>query len=79
MRRSIYPPLFTSLSGDSYYYCTYRSPVLNKNENIINRVLKYDVIKIKFLKLWEICEDILKEQCPRDLLAENEHFGANCL
>ena len=26
-----------------------------------------------------ICQDILKEQCPRGLLAKNEHFGANCL
>ena len=23
-----------------------------------------------------ICQDILKEQCPRGLLAKNEHFGA---
>ena len=46
--------------------------------NNSNRVLKCDVIKIKFLKLWE-CQDILKEQCPRGLLAKNEHFGANCL
>ena len=43
-----------------------------------NRVLKCDVIKMKFLKLWE-CQDILKEQCPRGLLAKNEHFGENCL
>ena len=26
-----------------------------------------------------LCHDILKEQCPRGLLTENEHFGANCL
>ena len=26
-----------------------------------------------------ICQDILKGQCPRGLLAKNEHFGANCL
>ena len=26
-----------------------------------------------------ICPDILKEQCPRGLLAKNEQFGANCL
>ena len=25
-----------------------------------------------------ICQDILKEQCPRGLLTKNEHFGANC-
>ena len=42
---------------------------------LAHRVLKCDVIKMKFLKLW----DILKEQCPRGLLAKNEHLGANCL
>ena len=26
-----------------------------------------------------ICQDILKQQCPRGLLTKNEHFGANCL
>ena len=26
-----------------------------------------------------ICQDILKEQRPRDPLAKNEHFGVNCL
>ena len=34
---------------------------------------------MKFLKLWDFLgQDILKEQCPRGLLAKNEHFGANC-
>ena len=37
-----------------------------------NRVLKWN--------FWNygICQDILKEQCPRGLLTKNEHFGANC-
>ena len=47
-------------------------------EKWYNRVLKCDVIKMKFLKLW-VCQDALKEQRPRGLLAKNEHFGANCL
>ena len=33
-----------------------------------NRVLKCDIIKIKFLK-YGICQDILKEQCPRDVMS----------
>ena len=33
---------------------------------------------MKFLKLWDL-SGILKEQCPRGLLAKNEHFGANYL
>ena len=36
-----------------------------------------------FWNFWNygICQDILKEQCPRGLLAKKEHFaiGANCL
>ena len=43
-----------------------------------DRVLKCDVIKMNFWN-YGICQDILKEQCPRGLLAKNEHFGANCL
>ena len=33
---------------------------------------------MKFLKLWDL-SGYSKEQCPRGLLAKNEHFGANCL
>ena len=34
-----------------------------------------------FLKLWDLSgySERLKEQCPRGVLAKNEHFGANCL
>ena len=42
------------------------------------RVLKCDVIKMNFWN-YGICQNILKEQCRRGLLAQNEHFAANCL
>ena len=50
----------------------------NRGNSLENRVLKCDVIKKNFWN-YGICQDILKEQCPRGLLAKNEHFGANCL
>ena len=39
------------------------------------------VVTSKKWNFWnyEICQDILKEQCPRGILTKNEHFGANCL
>ena len=43
-----------------------------------NRVLKCDVIKVKFLKLWDL-SGYFERTMSRGLLAKNEHFGANCL
>ena len=42
------------------------------------RVLKWWRHKKNFWN-YGIGQDILKEQCPRDLLIKNEHFGANDL
>ena len=47
--------------------------------NEINRVLKWWRHKNEISENYGICQDILKEQCPRGLLAKNEHFAANCL
>ena len=45
--------------------------ILCKETSLCNRVLKCDVIKMRFLKLYGICQDILKGQYPRGLLAKN--------
>ena len=44
-----------------------------------NKILKW--WRHKKWNFWNygICQDILKEQCPRGLLTKNEHFGANGL
>ena len=47
-------------------------------DSLVNRVLKCDVIKMKFLKLWDL-SGYSERTCPRGLLAKNEHLGANCL
>ena len=63
-----------------YLHRDHDAPCLSPKILNCHRVLKCDVIKMKFLKLsLGICQDILKEQCPRGLLAKNEHLGANCL
>ena len=60
----------------SRHLATFCHAVLSKDGRK-NRVLKCDVIKRNFWN-YGICQDILKEQCPRGLFAKNEHFWANC-
>ena len=52
----------------------WNTAVTQSAQVIVHRVLKW-------WNFWNygICQDILKDQCPRGLLAKNEHFGANCL
>ena len=75
------PPSNLNIRGpicDCFVICTFFNVLGGKFEGFSRRVLKCDVIKWNFWN-YGICQDILKEQCPRGLLTKNEHFEANSL